>query len=81
MDLLEMIVEEESQMFQGHIDCEQGIGSREMQDCVDKILKEVIKAAARNELDKDTVAVITAAPEFTIRPMIHDAIRNMEARA
>ena len=76
MDLLEMIVEEESQMFQGHIDCEQGIGSGEISDCVDRILE-----AARNELDEDTVAVITAAPEFTIQPMIHDAIRNMEARA
>tara|TARA_R100000329_G_scaffold34209_4_gene31846 strand:- start:21 stop:248 length:228 start_codon:yes stop_codon:yes gene_type:complete len=74
MDLLEMIVEEEAQMFQGQIDCEQGIGSREISDCVDRILE-----AARNELDEDTVAVITAAPEFTIRPMINDAIRNMEA--
>ena len=74
MDLLEMIVEEKAQMFQGHIDCEQGIGSREISDCVDRILE-----AARNELDEDTVAVITAAPEFTIRPMINDAIRNMEA--
>jgi len=76
MDLLEMIVEEESQMFQGHINCGQGIGTGEISDCVDRILE-----AARNELDEDTVAVITAAPEFTIQPMIHDAIRNMEARA
>ena len=79
MDLLEMIVEEEAQMFQGNIDCEQGIGSGEMQDCVGRIIKEVIKAAVLNELDKDTVEVIVAAPEFTIQPMINDAIRKMEA--
>ena len=76
MDLLKIIVEEEAQMFQGNIDCGQGIGSGEIQDCVDSILE-----AAKNELDEDTIAVITAAPEFTIQPMIQDAIRKMEARA
>ena len=74
MDLLEMTVEEESQMFQEHINCGQRIVTWEISDCVDRILE-----AARNELDEDTVAVITAAPEFTIQPMINDAIRKMEA--
>ena len=76
MNLLEIIVEEEAQMFQGNIDCGQGIGSGEIQDCVDRILE-----AAQNELDEDTIAVITAAPEFTVQPMIQDAILKMEARA
>ena len=75
MNLLEIIVEEEAQMFQGSIDCEQGIGSGEIQDCVDRILE-----AAQNELDEDTIAVITAAPEFTVQPMIQDAIRKMEMK-
>ena len=75
MNLLEIIVEEETQMFQGNIDCEQGIGSGEIQDCVDRILE-----AAQNELDEDTIAVITAAPQFTVQPMIQDAIRKMEMK-